>query len=192
MAGREANWTGSSEALRHPRWAQATLRGAMGRARQVARVAGEVSSFCWGGHWSGQVPEPARARPCLAREPQPVVPGRLCPFHGHRGPCPSRQQGQFCWALSSLCLEGPALVSPSRIPQGLEGSWQIAWDLWKGQGSAQSLSLEFWTWLEGRPAHWPAPGGSAASTWKGPWNRRVICGPGLGADFYQELGCLGN
>lgn len=35
----------------------------LGSALQVAHAAGEVSTLCWGGHWSGQVPEPACAKP---------------------------------------------------------------------------------------------------------------------------------
>lgn len=32
---------------------------------------------------SQPVPGPARVPACLAREPQPMVPGKLCQFHGH-------------------------------------------------------------------------------------------------------------
>lgn len=103
-------------------------------------------------------------------------------------------QGQACWALSNLCLEGRTSVSPSRIPQGLEWSWQAAWDLWKGLDGAQSLCLGLWarlvrTWAGTSGLPWGAlqllVGGA-------PWKRCVACEAGLGADYYGELGHLGS
>ena len=93
-----------------------------------------------------------------------------------------------------LMSRGQGFVSPSRIPQGLEQSWQTKWDLWKGLDGSQSLCLELWTQLVGRwagasglprEALQHLPGGVS-------WQKCIACGAELGADWNGELGGLGN
>lgn len=107
---------------------------------------------------SQPVPGPARVPACLAREPQPVVPvpwTRRCLTVQAVG-------GSLAGPPSNSCLEGMALVSPSRIPRGLEWSWQTAWDLWKGLDGAQSVRLESWT-----PLVWEVGWRSSGLLWGG-------------------------
>lgn len=59
----------ASRALRHLRWAERALLGpcpcSTGSACPVVLIASEVCFLSQGGHWSGQVPEPACASPSL-------------------------------------------------------------------------------------------------------------------------------
>lgn len=93
-----------------------------------------------------------------------------------------------------LVSRGQGFVSRSRIPQGLEHSWQTKWDLWKGLDGAQSLCLELWTQLVGR---WAGASGlprEALQRLPGgvPGQKCTACGAELGADPDGELGGLGN
>lgn len=98
-----------------------------------------------------------------------------------------RQQGVALLVSVQFASGGPSFVSPSRIPWGLEQSWQTAWNLWKGLERAQRLFLHSYP-LVGRWAGSSAPHeGLAASTWKGPLGK--VCHPGwLGLKLSYRVG----
>lgn len=82
----------------------------MGSAWQLA---GEVSLLCGGGHWSGQVPEPAGARPSLgARLP---CQGTLA--IGARRTVP----GPWTWKSLTFQAAGAALLGPVQLVPGGQG-----------------------------------------------------------------------
>lgn len=112
------------------------------------------SALCWGSRWSGQVPEPACARP----SPGARLPCQGTPVSGARRTVP------VPWTWKSLTFQaaGAAWLGPVQLvsggqglgltqqdPQGSEQSWQAARDLWKGLDGAQCWLLEFWTQLVG-------------------------------------------
>lgn len=135
-----------------PAWSQCP---AQGQCSAGAHAPGEVSALCQAGHWSGQVPGPACARPNSGAR----LPCQGTPASGARRTVPV----PWTWKSLTFRAAGAGLLGPVQLMSGgqgfgltqqnspgLEQSWQTAWDLWKGLDSAQSWRLAFWTWLVGR------------------------------------------
>lgn len=104
-----------------------------------------------------------------------------------------RQQGVALLGFVQLASGGPDFVSPSRIPQGLEQSWQTERDLWKGLESAQHLCL--YSQPLGMKVGWLSGclGRLGSVYLEGTRGKGVT--PGVvrpATEFYGGLGCLGT
>lgn len=175
-----------------PAWSQGPAQGPCSAG---AHAPGEVSALCQAGHWSGQMPGPACARPNSGAR----LPCQGTPASGARRTVPV----PWTWKSLTFRTAGAGLLGPVQLISGGQGfgltqhnSPRVGTELAdcmgpvEGAGQRPELApgiLDPVGWKVGWHVG-PAPGALQLLPGRGPWERCVTCGAGLEAGRYR--GCV--